>query len=110
MHGYLEEMPMSNQQWLLMNPVGDRPRAAFDGAGRPGDLSRKTVGLFWNGKPGGDVLLHEVALGLSGRFPGLGIVKFWEARPETVTAYGNSAGNLRFMAQSADLVIGTNAD
>ncbi|OGA23290.1 MAG: hypothetical protein A3I01_01550 [Betaproteobacteria bacterium RIFCSPLOWO2_02_FULL_65_24] len=101
---------MSDQQWRLMNPVGDPPRAVFDGAGRPGDLSGKTLGLFWNGKPGGDVLLDEVALCLSGRFPGLDIVKFWEARPGTITAYGNSADNLRFMAQSADLVIGTNAD
>jgi hypothetical protein len=106
----LEEMPMNNQQWLLMSPVGDPPRAAFDGAGRPGELSGKTVGLFWNGKPGGDVLLDEVALNLSERFPHLNVVKLWDVRPETATAYGNSGDNLRFMAQSADLVIGTNAD
>lgn len=101
---------MSTRQWLLMSPVGDLPRAASEGAGKPHDLSGKKIGLFWNGKPGGDVLLTEVGLGLSGRFPGLKIVKFWEARPETVTAYGNPADNLRFMAQHADLVIGTNAD
>ena len=94
----------------VMNPAGDPPRAAFDAAGRVGELGRRKVGLFWNGKPGGDLFLDEVGRGLMQRSPGVEIVKFWETRPATITAYGNSAEDVRYMAESADLVIGTNAD
>ncbi len=101
---------MSNQQWHLMNPVGEPPRAAFEGAGRSRDLGGKTVGLLWNGKPGGDLLLDEVSRSLCERFPGLDIVKFWETRPATRTAYGASADDLQFVAENTDLVIGASAD
>jgi hypothetical protein len=100
---------MSKEQ-RLMSPVGDPPREDFDTAGRSGDLGRKKVGLFWNGKPGGDLFLDEVALGLEKRFPGVRMERFWQTKPATITAYGNSADNLRYMAQSADLVVGINAD
>jgi hypothetical protein len=101
---------MTAQQWQVMNPIGDPPRAAFESAGRPGDLDGKRVGLFWNGKPGGDLLLDEIGRALAERFHGVEVVKFWETRAETITAYGNSSDSVRYMAQNADLVIGTNAD
>ena len=101
---------MSDPQWHLMNPAGEPPRAAFESAGRSRDLSGRTVGLLWNGKPGGELLLEEVSRGLSERFPGVDFVKFWETRPATMTAYGCSAEELRFVAEHADLVIGANAD
>lgn len=101
---------MSHQQWHLMNAAGEPPRAAFESAGRARDLGGKTVGLLWNGKPGGDLLLDEVGQSLCERFLGLDIVKFWETRPATRTAYGTSADDLRFVAENADLVIGANAD
>lgn len=93
-----------------MNPAGEPPRAAAASAGRSRDLSGKTLGLLWNGKPGGDLLLEEVGRSLSERFSSLHIVKFWETRPATITAYGSAADELRFVAQNVDLVIGANAD
>ncbi len=101
---------MNDREWHLMNPAGDPPRAAFESAGRSRDLDGKTVGLLWNGKPGGDALLDEVGRSLSKRFPGAAMVRFWETRPASVTAYGMTADDLRFVAQHADLVIGAIAD
>ncbi len=101
---------MSDRQWHLLSPVGKPARAVFEGAGRSGDLNGMTVGLLWNGKPGGEVLLDEVGRALSERFPALQTVKFWETRPATVTAYGMDSEDVRFVAANADLVIGGSAD
>ena len=101
---------MNHHEWHLMSPAGEPPRASFSGAGRSRELRGKRVGLLWNGKPGGDLLLDEVGLILRERYPGIGVVKFWETRPSTVTAYGMSAIDVRFVAENADLVIGANAD
>lgn len=101
---------MSDRQWQLFSPVGSPARAVFEGAGRSADLNGITVGLLWNGKPGGEVLLDEVGRALRERFPALQTVKFWETRPATVTAYGMHPEEIRFVAASADLVIGGSAD
>jgi hypothetical protein len=56
------------------------------------------------------VFLDEIAIQLRARFDALKIVKFWEVKPETRTALGNSVENLKFMAQNTDLVIGSSGD
>lgn len=101
---------MNAQQWILMNPVADTEARHFSMSDRASSLDGRTVGLFWNGKPNGDIFLNEVARHLEARFARVKIVSMWEARPETRTFYGNSADSLKFMAQNADLVIGTSAD
>jgi|SRR3954470_20907163 hypothetical protein len=101
---------MSAQSWSLESPAGELRQAAVAAAERSSGFAGRTIGLFWNGKPGGDVFLEEVGRELSQRFQGAKVLKIWEARPDTVTSYGNSAANLEYMARSADLVIAASSD
>ncbi len=101
---------MNEQEWILRNPVSEVGVDKFEPAARITELKGKTVGLVWNGKPNGDVFLNQVAKHLSARFDGLNIVRLWEVRPETKTIYGNSMDNLKFIAKTADLIIGASAD
>lgn len=101
---------MNKQEWVLMSPVADSWVEEFEAAARIPDLKGKTVGLFWNGKPNGDVFLNEVATHLRARFDGLKIVRMWEVKPETRTAYGNSLEDLTWMVQNTDLIIAASAD
>ena len=100
----------TQQQWQVISPEGDTENSAFSNAARGGDFSGKKVGLFWNGKPGGNVFLEEVGEQLASRFPGVKLERFWETRPDTMTSYGNSKANLAFMAEQADLVIAASSD
>jgi hypothetical protein len=101
---------MNKQEWVLRNPVADVQSEKFEISARLQDFKGKTIGLFWNGKPNGDVFLNEVADQLGKRFAGLNILRIWEMRPETKTVYGNSTDNLKFMAEKADFIIGASAD
>ena len=105
-----EVMRMDKQEYAVMNPVAEVTVQESGMADRFADLNGKRIGLFWNGKPNGDVFLDEVARELGSRFHGLETVKIWEIRPETRTVYGNSADNLEFIAQSADFIIGASGD
>jgi hypothetical protein len=98
------------QEWTLMSPVADIQVEHSKIANRVLDLKGKRIGLFWNGKPNGNVFLDEIANQLKARFDVLKIVKMWEVKPETRTALGNSVENLKFMAQNADLIIGASGD
>ena len=101
---------MEKEESLVMNPVADVQVKKFGLADRFADLNGKRLGLFWNGKPNGDVFLDEVAHGLASRFPGSKTVKMWEIEPGTKTVYGNSADNLKRMSQSADFIVGASGD
>ncbi len=65
------------------------------------DLNGKTIGLFWNGKPNGDVFLNRLAERLKAGFNGLTVVRMWDVLPETRTALGNSMDNLSYMARKS---------
>ena len=101
---------MDKQQYAVMNPVAEVQVQKSGLADRFPDLNGKRIGLFWNGKPNGDVFLEEVALELGSRFRGLQTVKTWEIAPETKTVYGNSAENLKRISQCADFIIGASGD
>ncbi|GAG61421.1 unnamed protein product, partial [marine sediment metagenome] len=45
----------------VLNPVADTKTEKFELASRLTDLSGKTIGLFWNAKSGGDILLEQNA-------------------------------------------------
>jgi hypothetical protein len=55
----------------VLNPVATVKRNKFNLAPRLRDLSGKTVGLYWNGKPGGDMLLKHTSDLLTPRYPGI---------------------------------------
>jgi hypothetical protein len=100
--------------WRLVNP-----EAHFRGEGkrvnpRPSDLSGKTVVLYWNGKPNGDVLLDQVGTLLVEKIPTVTIVKAWEVTPSTRITDPNDDASKAVSAAVADLapdvVIGAAGD
>jgi hypothetical protein len=95
---------------VVLSPAGDAQTETYKTSERVETLNGKTVGLYWNGKPNGDVFLDEIAHHLKTRFDGLSVVKLWEVKPDTRTVYGNSAESLKFMAKAADFLIGSSAD
>jgi len=101
---------MDTQKWTVMNPVGDVDIENLGGASRLDDFSGKRIGLWWNGKPNGDIFLDELAHQLESRYQGMKAVRMWEVDPATTTAYGVPREKLERMAHSADLVIGALAD
>ena len=101
---------MEVREWAVLNPVAEVDIKKLRGATRLEDLSGKRIGLWWNGKPNGDIFLNEVAHQLESRYPGMTAVRMWEIDAATTTAYGVPGAKLERMAQSADLVIGALAD
>ncbi len=101
---------MDRQEWKVLNPVADVDIEKRAGATRLADFSGKRIGLWWNGKPNGDIFLDELARQLESRHRGMTAVRMWEIDPATTTFYGAPRASLEFMAKSADLVIGALAD
>ena len=101
---------MATDTWELLSPVGEPERSEHRSAERTTEFSGKTVGLFWNGKPGSNVFLEEVGREIAARHPGVTLTRFWETRPSTMTSYGNSKEDLAYMAAHADLVIAASSD
>lgn len=101
---------MKTQEWSVLNPVAAADIADLGGATRFEDFSGKRIGLWWNGKPNGDIFLDEMARQLGSRFRGMSTVRMWEVDPSTTSAYGITRAQLELVANSADLVIGGLAD
>ena len=55
---------MDRQEWSVLNPVADANIERRAGASRLDDFSGKRIGLWWNGKPNGDIFLNEMAKSL----------------------------------------------
>jgi hypothetical protein len=55
----------------VLNPVANVKRAKVELASRLQGLSGKTIGLYWNGKPGGKILLEYTAELLKQRYSGI---------------------------------------
>jgi len=97
--------------WELVNPEGAARPPSLSPATRPADLRTATIGLAWNGKPGGDEALEEIARLLSEQVAGLSFIKYWEVLPETVSPRELSEETIRAMAASKpDAVIVSQAD
>lgn len=92
----------------ILNPVAEIRRGKVEPARRLDTLEGKTIGLYWNQKPGGDIALGHMASELSKRFGGLAFRNYLgsvgspsrQATPEDVAR----------IAREVDAVIGTNAD
>jgi hypothetical protein len=98
--------------WDLVNPEGAFRPGSLTPAPRPATLEGATIGLAWNGKPGGDHALDEIAallghsMGGSARF-----IRYWETVPESVSPRELSDDVIRRMAASRpDVVIVSQAD
>jgi hypothetical protein len=92
-----------NTEWDVWNPLTEYETAMLTQSPRLTDLNGKTVGLFWNGKPNGDVLLEAIGKLLEDRFKDVKLIKFWlyiSAGPE----------NQKRMAEQCDAVIAAQGD
>jgi hypothetical protein len=98
-------------QWELVNPEGAARPVSLAPAARPATLEGKTIGLAWNGKPGGDEALDEIATLLTQQVAGIRCIKYWEALPDSVSQRELGAEVVRAMARyEPDLVIVSQAD
>jgi len=114
-------VPEAERKWEICNPQGvPEPKKPVTLAKRIDSFEGKTIGLWWNGKPNGDILLNRVAELLTKRFKDIKVVKFWEVKPETKAFLGGGGrsgeggpGDAKiheWMAKSVDLVIASQAD
>jgi hypothetical protein len=92
----------------VLNPQANTKVAPVALAARLGDLSGKTIGLYWNVKAGGDVALDRTAYMLGQRFPDIQFKHY-------VGAVGSSmrhatAEDADRVARECHAVVGTTAD
>lgn len=104
-------MTSSSTSWNLVNPEGAARPTSLRPAPRPTDLRGKTIGLAWNGKPGGEEALEEIARLLRERIPGVQFIRYWKDLPESVASRELSPDTIRAMAaREPDVVIVSQAD
>ncbi len=92
----------------VLNPVAALSTKEVSLAPRLSDLNSKTIGLFWNTKPSGDVVNQFTAQLLAGRFKGIRFKKY--AGSEGTTYRLASSGDLNTIAKECDAVVGSLAD
>ncbi len=85
-------------EWEVLNPEAEYEKLVGLLAPRLTELNNKKIGLFWNGKPSGDILLDELGNLLQERFKDVELIKFnfW---------VGIGAENVRRMADTCDAVV-----
>ena len=102
---------MTTIQWELVNPEGAARPVSLAPAPRPADLAGKTVGLAWNGKPGGDHALEEIDARLAAQADGIRFIRYWRVLPDSVAPRELSRDTIRAMAAYApDAVIVAQGD
>ncbi len=63
-------------EWEVLNPLAEYETPILALSQRLADLDEKKVGLFWNGKPNGDLLLEAIAKQLERRFKHMKRIKY----------------------------------
>lgn len=97
--------------WELVNPEGAARPTSLRPAPRPVDLHGRTIGLAWNGKPGGQEALEEIARRISTTEPEARFVKYWEVEPESVAPRELPQSTIQAMAaHRPDVVIVSQGD
>jgi hypothetical protein len=94
----------------VLNPVADKPKRKFELAPRLGDLRGKTIGLYWNGKPGGNVIRERTAQLLSQKVEGIRLKEYRPAALSMTGDVGISTEVLETIVKECHAVIGTTAD
>ena len=88
----------------VLSPVAATAPMHVRPADRPTSLDNKTVGLIWNGKPGGDVALGVVAEFVRKYFPEAKFFKsWWNSFPYT-------RSQMEKIVATCDVVVGTTGD
>jgi len=104
----------NNIKWKLVNPEATIQTIACSVNQHPTDLEEKTVVLYWNGKPNGDIFLNRIGELLMGRIGDIKVIKAWEAIPSTKDTDPSHEGSRVTAAKLAglnpDIVIGAPGD
>ncbi len=87
-----------------LSPIAAKAPLRVEPAKRPASLRDKTVGLLWNGKPGGEIALDVLAEMIEKRFPG---VKFWHS---TWNSFPFTRAQHEEIIANCDVAIGTTGD
>jgi hypothetical protein len=104
----------SKTHWKLVNPEALIQMEAGQVNQHPKDLSGKTVVLYWNGKPNGDLFLNRIGNLLIEKFNNVKVIKAWEVRPSTKrtdpTAKASRGTAEELAGLNPDLIIGAPGD
>jgi hypothetical protein len=112
----VKRMEKSEKQtkWKLVNPEALVQIEADQVNPHPKDLSGKTVVLYWNGKPNGDLFLNRIGELLIEKVDNVKVVKAWEVRPSTKrtdpTAEASRTTAKELACLNPDLIIGAPGD
>ena len=89
----------------VLNPVADMPAdsKSMKAAPRPTTLDGKTVGLYWNFKPGGKDALERVGEAIKARFKDVTVKMYSAPRPVPKSV-------LAAITSECDVVVGSTAD
>ena len=93
----------------VLNPVADilKPQEVSL-APRLGDFSGKTIGLYWNAKPSGDVINQATAEVLSKKFKDICFKDYFGSMGSVMRQA--TAEDVAMMTKECDAVIGSLAD
>ncbi len=101
-------------KWRLVNPEALIQTEAHSLSQHPKDLSGRTVVLYWNGKPNGDLFLNRIGELFIEKVDSIKIIKAWEARPSTKrtdpTVEASRVTAREIAGLNPDLVIGAPGD
>jgi hypothetical protein len=101
-------------KWKLVNPEPLVQVEADQVNPHPKDLSGKTVVLYWNGKPNGDLFLNRIGELLIEKVDNVRVIKAWEVRPSSKrtdpTAEASRATAEELAGLNPDLIIGAPGD
>lgn len=92
----------------VLNPVADAKPEKVELAPRLTDLTGKTIGLYWNGKSGGDILLEQNAELLKQRYSGVKFRNYMGAVGSIMRHA--TAEQADAIARECDAVFGSTAD
>lgn len=92
----------------VLNPVADLPEKKGEFAPRLTDLKGKTIGLFWNIKPGGDAILHCTAQLLSERYENIHFKDYVGSAGALIRRA--TIGDFDRMVAECDAVMGASCD
>ena len=101
-------------KWRLVNPEAFVQIEADQVNPHPKDLSGKTVVLYWNGKPNGDLFLNRICELLIEKVENVRVIKAWEVRPSTKrtdpTTEASRTTAKELAGLNPDLIIGAPGD
>ena len=97
---------MESKTIMVLDPTVKPKHKSISIARRLMDLNGKAVGILWNEKPNGDILLNRIKEKLSQKYNPSEII--WRAK-DTASRPANSA-TLNDLASRADMVINAIAD